>query len=62
MKSKRFVSKVSIKYAPIEKVMNELDKKRTGLTKLKREELFALNQWLDKNAVLAPRHTDKASP
>lgn len=34
--------------------MNELDQKRTGLSKLNKEQLAALNEWLDKNAVLSP--------
>ena len=50
----KFVSRVRIKYAPIEKVMNDLDKKRTGLSKLNAEQLAALNEWLDKNEVLSP--------
>ena len=38
----------------IEDVMNNLDKKRTGLAKLTPRELVTLNQWLNSNAVVAP--------
>jgi hypothetical protein len=58
MKPKPFVSRVRVKYALIEEAMNDLDKKRTGLSKLNAEQLAALNEWLDKNAVLSPGHTD----
>ena len=42
----------------IEQVMNESDKKRTGLTKLSPKELVNLNSWLDKNGVVAPGPID----
>jgi len=54
MKKKPFVIKVRIKYAPIEDVMNEADKGRTGVKSLTNAQRAALNEWLDKNAVLAP--------
>lgn len=34
--------------------MNEADKTRTGLKSLSAAQRAALNEWLDKNAVLAP--------
>jgi hypothetical protein len=58
MKKKPFVIRVRIKYAPIEDVMNDADQKRTGLNNLSGAQRAALNEWLDKNAVLAPGHTD----
>jgi hypothetical protein len=38
----------------IEQVMNNIDKQRTGLSKLTATELAALNSWLNTNAVVAP--------
>jgi hypothetical protein len=51
-KKKRFVKAVAIKYAALDKVMNAADKKRCGLKGLQAPEWAALNEWLDKNAVL----------
>ena len=43
----RFIVTVSIeKRKRIEQVMNDRDKKRTGLTKLSPQELANLNEWL----------------
>ena len=49
--SMKFVNKVTIKYNPLDKVMNDADKQRCGLTHLSLGEWVALNEWLDKNAV-----------
>ena len=54
MNKKPFVKRVRIKYAPIEEVMNDPDKTRNGLKNLSKAQWAALNEWLDKNAVLAP--------
>ncbi len=39
---------------PIEQLMNDKEKQKSGLTKLSAEELANLNEWLDENTVLAP--------
>jgi hypothetical protein len=51
---KPFVKKVTINHYALEKVMNDADKKRCGLTNLSSAQWFALDEWLDKNAVVAP--------
>ncbi len=51
-KKKSFLKAATIKYAPLEEVMNDEDKKRCGLTHLKAPEWAALNEWFDKNALL----------
>jgi hypothetical protein len=39
---------------PIEQLMNDKERQKSGLTKLSAEELANLNEWLDENTVLAP--------
>jgi hypothetical protein len=47
----RFIVTIK-KVKPIEQLMNDKDKKRTGLTKLSPKELANLNAWLDIDKVL----------
>jgi ketosteroid isomerase-like protein len=54
MKPKKLFKVQIKKVGLIERVMNPRDKVRTGLAKLTRGDLKALNEWLDKNGVLAP--------
>jgi hypothetical protein len=51
-KKNSFVKSVTIKFAALDKVMNDADKQRCGLTGLQAPEWAALNEWLDKNAEL----------
>jgi hypothetical protein len=48
--NKPFITKVAIYYARIEDVMNDEDKKRSGLANLSSDNLAALNEWLDKSS------------
>ena len=47
----RFIVTIK-KVKPIEQLMNDKDKKRTGLIKLSPKELANLNTWLDIDKVL----------
>jgi hypothetical protein len=50
-----FIVTVSIKRGKrIEQLMNDKEKQLTGLVKLTTQELANLNEWLNKNAMLAP--------
>jgi hypothetical protein len=45
---------VTVTVNKIEEVMNQTEKDKTGISKLSAQELKNLNDFLDKNTVLAP--------
>ena len=53
-KDQRLVRLIVTKGKPIQDVMNQQDKDRTGLGKLDANDLINLNAWLDPNIVVAP--------